>query len=88
MSRQLRHKWQGQMFFLQKLSWEVYGFKFLLLNFQGTFPTLQNKTSNFKLPASVTPLAKRTYTGKIANTTVHEMWSCLKVETSVFSSLT
>ena len=58
------------MFFLQKLSWEEYGFKFLLLNFQGTFPTLQNKTSNFKLPASVTPLAKRTYTGMIANTTV------------------
>ena len=79
MSRQLRHTSGGdQCFCFSKIfSWEEHGFKILCLNFQGSFPTPQNKTSNFKLPASVTPLAKRTYTGSIANTTVVVMLGIL-----------
>ena len=38
-----------------------------VLIFQGSFPTLLNRSSNFQLPASVTPLDKRTYTGTIVN---------------------
>ena len=70
MSRQMRHKWQGHhMLFFPISFFENTGFKFSCLYFQGSFPTLQNKTSNFKLPPSVTPLAERTYTGTTANTT-------------------
>ena len=44
----------------------MYCFTFYLI-FQGSFPTLLNHSSNFQLPASVTPLDKRTYTGTIVN---------------------
>lgn len=52
---------------------------------QGSFPTLQNKTSNFKLPPSVTPLAKRTYT----ETTDQEMdvWVKLRLHSPSITTI-
>ena len=86
MSRPLRHKWQGQILFPLIFLLEKTGLKFLFLDFQGSFPTLQNKTSNFKLPPSVTPLAKRTYTGTTANTTTLVMMFETVLITSCFFS--